>query len=151
MVFALPNGHMHCSDAVPVAFPQTASTAESWAALQAVRLSKAGTKLQMVTDCAMVVTRIQNGWKALRKGGREAGLWKQFMQIREDKQIIVQVQKTKAHRTQAQAAAEDDMVNFRGNAAADKAAAREAQVFHGPSDVVQEEVRRNKQDQAMAR
>jgi hypothetical protein len=144
MVFALPAGHMHCSDAVPEALPQTASIAESWAAIQAIRLAQAGSRLRLVTDCAMVVTRVQNGWRTLRKGGRGAGLWKQFMQISEDKHMSVQVQKTKAHRTQAQAAAEDDLVNFRGNEAADKAAARGSQVYHGPSEAVEEELRLHK-------
>jgi ribonuclease HI len=128
MVFALQNGHMHCSDAVPAGMPQTASSAESWAAIQAVRLAHHGTNLLIITDCALVVARIQKGWMGVRSGGRGTGLWKQFLQITADRDISVQVRKTKAHRTYAQAVAGNDLQNNLGNDAADKAAARGAQV-----------------------
>jgi hypothetical protein len=55
------------------------------------------------------------------------------------------------HRTHAQAVAEDDLFNFWGNEAADRAAARGAQVYHGLTEAVEEELRLHKQDKAMAR
>jgi hypothetical protein len=47
------------------------------------------------------------------------------------------VQKTRAHRTQKQAEEQGDLPDYLGNQAADKAANRGAQVYHGPQDEVQ--------------
>jgi hypothetical protein len=149
MVFVLAAGSLIFSDAVTGGLPQIAGTRESWAALQAVRLAKPSTTLKVVTDCAMVVTRIGQGRTSLRKGRRGTGLWKRFFHIQQDKHINVLVRKPKAHRTRKQAEAQGDLADFLGNDAADKAADRGAQVYHGPADEVQAELAKQNTERQM--
>jgi hypothetical protein len=75
------------------------------------------------------------------------GLWKQYEEISKEKNIRVSVSKTKAHRTQKQAQEQGDLANYEGNLAADKAAIRGAQVYHGPQDMIEEEQRLQKSEQ----
>jgi hypothetical protein len=109
------------------------------------------TKLRVVTDCALVVTRIHQGMAGLRKCRRGTGLWKQFFQIKADKQVDVQVCKTKAYRTRAVAEQQRDVEDFVGNDAVDKAANRGAHVYRGPVDEIEAELAKQKAEKAMIR
>ena len=86
-------------------------------------------------DCMAVVS----GWLggagfACRPDSRGAGLWRQAFHFwfQKDALPFREVLHTKAHRTEAQATAAGDSVNFFGNAFSDRGAKRGA-MLHGPS------------------
>ena len=114
---------------IPREFPQTAPVAEIVAAFQAVQASEHGAHVHIVTDCNTVVAGIKNGEKQVRKGLRHAALWKRMWVIVRNFELSLQVSKTKAHRTRAQALAEDDEENYLGNEHADALAGKGAKLL----------------------
>ena len=78
-------------------------------------------------DCASVVSSAGNRPDAIAAARPFAGLWLQIP-------THLQVNKTKAHRTQEQAEQDGDLRSFLGNALADSWAKKAAKAF-GPSDL----------------
>jgi ribonuclease HI len=127
--------------AVPRPLPQTATVAEVTALCQTMRLMERGATVSVVTDCQAVVNGFEAGPNKLRAGRRHAGVWRNIWRTIHEKQLQVTIQKTKAHRSEKEARAQQDMADYLGNQEADRLAGQGARLIGPPESAVSAEIR----------
>jgi hypothetical protein len=118
---------------VPDWIDQTSVVSEILALLMVLKHLQKGLSYVIYADCMAVIIGWGKSWRDLRGRGRHDGLWKQIYEARDG--LDVEVLKTKAHRSKAQAIREDDTDNYEGNEAADRAAKRSAGTYGHPPSV----------------